>query len=77
MPLLVGLVSTLFRTDVDAGAPAAGLVPGFAGIDSLVPATPGGHGERGARGVQVNRHLRGWDCATPFHVEPSRARTAC
>ena len=37
--ILVGLVSTLFRTDVDAGALAAGLVPGLAGIDSLVLAT--------------------------------------
>ncbi|MBP2371437.1 Nramp family divalent metal transporter [Pseudonocardia parietis] len=37
--ILVGLVSTLFRTDVDAGALAAGLVPGFAGIDSLMLAT--------------------------------------
>lgn len=37
--ILVGLVSTLFRTEVDAGALAAGLVPGFAGIDSLMLAT--------------------------------------
>lgn len=37
--ILVGLVSTLFRLDVDGGALAGGLVPAFSGIDSLVLAT--------------------------------------
>ncbi|WP_224390860.1 Nramp family divalent metal transporter [Pseudonocardia sp. ICBG1293] len=37
--ILVGLVSTVARTDVDGPALAAGLVPGFDGVGSLVLAT--------------------------------------
>ncbi|MFP5020643.1 Nramp family divalent metal transporter [Pseudonocardia phyllosphaerae] len=37
--ILVGLVSTVFRVPVDGGALAAGLVPAFDGLDSVVLAT--------------------------------------
>ncbi|MBN9793860.1 divalent metal cation transporter [Pseudonocardia sp. TMWB2A] len=37
--IMVGLVSTVVRTDVDGPALAAGLVPGFDGVGSLVLAT--------------------------------------
>ena len=37
--ILVGLLSTLFRVDVDPAGALAGLVPGFEGTDSLVLAT--------------------------------------
>ncbi len=64
--ILVGLVSTLFRVDVDPAAALAGLVPQFSGTDSLLLAT-------GILGATVMPHVIYLHSALTQHRLPAQS----